>query len=145
MALLAITRPVSVERTNMRRRRYIDDVQATKTGKAFELFSSSGTKRTWWRCQRFSPFNMQQNQICSDGNFILFWRRRYNDVLRSTLHRFNVASPPALRRFFISPFWLCNCNYWEERSCSSGFWVLVIWVIPDFQCNSLSFLFLVLS
>ena len=32
-----------------------------------------------------------------DLNFLLFWRRRYNDVLRSTLPRYDVASLPALR------------------------------------------------
>ena len=32
-----------------------------------------------------------------DLNLLLFWRRRYNDVLRSTLHRCDVASPPARR------------------------------------------------
>ena len=29
-------------------------------------------------------------------NFLLVWRRRYNDILKSMLHRYNVASPPAL-------------------------------------------------
>ena len=41
------------------------------------------------------PGHLSSNSIAL--NFLLFWRRRYNDVLRSTLHRYNVASPPALR------------------------------------------------
>ena len=42
------------------------------------------------------PRHLSSNSI--DLNFItfLFWRRCYNDVLRSTLHRYDVASPPAL-------------------------------------------------
>ena len=41
------------------------------------------------------PRHLSSNSI--DFNFLLFWRRCYNDVLKSTLHRYDVASPPALR------------------------------------------------
>ena len=41
------------------------------------------------------PRHLSSNSI--DLNFLLFGRRRYNDVLRSTLPRYDVASPPALR------------------------------------------------
>ena len=35
--------------------------------------------------------------LCLDTlNVLLFWRRLYNDVLTSTLHRYDVASLPAL-------------------------------------------------
>ena len=39
------------------------------------------------------PRHLSSNSI--DLNFRLFWRRRYNDVLKSTLHRYDVASQPA--------------------------------------------------
>ena len=42
------------------------------------------------------PRHLSSNSI--DLNFLLFWRRRYNDVLRSTLHRYDVASHAARRR-----------------------------------------------
>ena len=47
------------------------------------------------------PRHLSSNPI--DLNVILFWRRRYNDVLRSTLHRYDVASPPALRHICSRP------------------------------------------
>ena len=47
------------------------------------------------------PKHLSSNSI--DLNFLLYWRRRYNDVLRSTLHRFDVASPPALRHICSRP------------------------------------------
>ena len=39
------------------------------------------------------PRHLSSNSIAL--SFLLFWRRRYNDFLRSTLHLYNVASPPA--------------------------------------------------
>ena len=36
-----------------------------------------------------------------DYNFLFVWRRRYNDVLRSTLHRYDVASLPALKHIAV--------------------------------------------
>ena len=45
--------------------------------------------------------HLSSNSI--DLNFLLFWRRRYKDVLRSTLHRYDVANPPALRHICSRP------------------------------------------
>ena len=47
------------------------------------------------------PRHLSSNSI--DLNFLLFWRRRYNDFLRSTLHRYDVASPPAVRHICSRP------------------------------------------
>ena len=48
------------------------------------------------------PRHLSSNSIIA-LNFLLFWRRRYNDILRSTLHHYNVDSPPALRHIFSRP------------------------------------------
>ena len=45
------------------------------------------------------PRHLSSNSI--DLNFLLFWRRRYNDGLRSTLHRYDIASPPALKHIHL--------------------------------------------
>ena len=47
------------------------------------------------------PRHLSSNSI--DLNFLLFWRRRYNDVLKLTLHHYDVASPPALRHICSRP------------------------------------------
>ena len=50
-----------------------------------------------WNGQPPSYYNVVPRHLSSnsiDLNFLLFWRRRYNDVLRSTLHRYDAASPP---------------------------------------------------
>ena len=47
------------------------------------------------------PRHLSSNSI--DLNFLLFWRRSYNDVLKSALRRYDVASPPALRHICSRP------------------------------------------
>ena len=47
------------------------------------------------------PRHLSSNSI--PLNFLLIWRPRYNDVLRSTLPRYDAASPPALRHICSSP------------------------------------------
>ena len=59
--------------------------------------------RSQWPVDYYNvvPRHLSSNSIAL--NFLLFWRRSYNDVLRSTLHRYNVASSPALRHICSRP------------------------------------------
>ena len=47
------------------------------------------------------PRHLSSNSIAL--NFLLIWRPCYNNVLRSTLPRYDVASPPALRHICSRP------------------------------------------
>ena len=52
-------------------------------------------------CYNVVPRHLSSNLIAL--NFLLFWRGHYNDVLKSTLHRYDVARPPALRHIRSRP------------------------------------------
>ena len=49
------------------------------------------------------PRHLSRRSHSIDLNFLLFCRRHYYIVLRSTLHRYIVASPPALRHICSRP------------------------------------------
>ena len=77
------------------------------------------------------PRHLSSNSI--DLNFLLFWRRSYNDVLRSTLHRYDVASPPAVRHICSTVEPLTNDHPHQRPSLSydhiscDGQWFLFIY------------------
>ena len=80
----------------------------------------------WWIITMLCLDTFQVKSIAL--NFLLFWRPRYNDVLRSTLHRYDVASPPSLRHICSRPN-SSALNYrhpWSsyyQRQCNIMFYV----------------------